>query len=89
MLTNKSCKKRVNLKPLDLDHISKKEIFSPIATRGKLSDKKGRAINIHIKLPIIKGIEIIDNVTFSKNGKITDINNGIKAISASKIEYMA
>jgi len=71
---------------LDFDHISKKEIFSPIETRGRLSEKKGIAINIHIILPNIKKIEIIDNVMFAKNDKKTDNNNGIKAISPSRIE---
>ena len=87
--SNKSCEKRVNLKPLDLDHISKKEIFSPIATRGRLSEKKGMATNIHIILPIINGIEIIDNVEFSKNDKKIDNNNGIKVINPNRIEYTA
>ena len=87
--SNKSCKKRVNLKPLDFDHISKKEIFSPIATRGRLSEKKGMATNIHMILPIINGIEIIDNVEFSKNDKKIDNNNGIKVINPNRIEYTA
>ena len=80
-------KKRVNLKPLDIENILKKIISFPAATIGRFRAKKGVARNNQIKAIGTNKKPITEPKTSSKKiGKSIDIISGPKVIKNNNIE---
>ena len=82
------CKKRVNLKPFDKFHILKKDIFLPIATNGRFSEKKQIEINNQINPKKYNNAENPNNIELILNKKRIVANiHGPKATKINKHVY--